>query len=92
MDQITFQMVSMHICHIESKLRMFIINLTEYTNVVAICILYYLIPDVRSSKDHNKILQIVEVSTIIYILLHMQGLKFISNYRIQPISTLLRKR
>ena len=36
--------------------------ISEYKSVVALCVLYYLIPDVRTSPDHTWIITIVEVS------------------------------
>ena len=36
--------------------------ISEYKSVVALCVLYYLIPDVRTSPDHTRIITIVEVS------------------------------
>lgn len=34
----------------------------EYRNIVAICVLYYLVPDPRTVKNHARIVTILEVS------------------------------
>ena len=40
---------------------------SEYRSVVAICVLYYMIPDVRIKQDHTRIITIVEVRQCIFI-------------------------
>lgn len=40
---------------------MYFIVVLEYKSVVAACVLYHMIPDVRIKQDHTRIITIVEV-------------------------------
>ena len=54
------QMVTINLCALA-------LYFSEYRSVVATCVLYYMISDVRIKQDHTRIITIVEVGSMLRI-------------------------